>query len=82
MSIGCPVCLAADYSSDDLPSLVRWQAVKLDQARDRLLGAQLESVERGRQQDRLRARIRELEEIVERQNVRLQGRAMRRKKVP
>lgn len=63
MSVDCPTCLAAEHSTD-LTQLVRWQAVHLEQARDAVFPLQ---VELGRARDR----IRELEEIVKRQNRRL-----------
>lgn len=63
MGVGpCVVCLAAEHSTDEsLARLVRWQAVKLDQARAALLPVQVDN-------GRLRDRIRELEEIVDRLN--------------
>jgi hypothetical protein len=54
----CPTCLAAEHASDEsLASLVRYQAVQLDKARDALFPTQ---VALGQAKDR----IRELEDIV------------------
>lgn len=65
---GCVVCLAADNADpSNLAALVRYQAVKLDQARGALLPAQAEV-------GRLRDRVRELEETIVRQNRIIQGR--------
>lgn len=64
----CVTCLAADSASDaSLRTLVRYQAIKLEQARAALLPVHVEN-------GRLRDRIRELEEIVEKQNRRLASR--------
>lgn len=64
----CAVCLAADNADpSNLGTLVRYQAVKLDQARAQLLPVQVEC-------GRLRDRVRELEDIIRRQNKIIQGR--------
>lgn len=64
----CAVCEAADNADpSNLRSLVRYQAVKLDQARAQLLPAQVEC-------GRLRDRVHELEETIIRQNKIIQGR--------
>lgn len=56
----CPVCDAAEHASDDtLASLVRRQAVTITRLRDRLDSFGLARAE---------ARVRELEEILERTN--------------
>lgn len=60
MSIGCPVCLAAEHGSDDsLGSLVRRQAVTIDRLRSNLDTFALVAA---------KGRIRELEELLERVN--------------
>lgn len=66
----CVTCLAASETREkplQADQLIRWQAVHLDQARAALLPTQVEA-------GRLRDRVRELEEIVERQNRLLAGR--------
>lgn len=60
--IECPTCLAAEHASDgSKETLLRQTHLKLDQARAELLPVQVEN-------GRLRDRIRELEEIVRKQN--------------